>query len=46
MKKRNAEIDEIARKQKEAVEDDFDKASEEIDADISFARATKTTLIK
>jgi hypothetical protein len=45
-KKRNAEIDEIAKKQKEVVEDDFDKASEEIDADISFARATKTTLLK
>ncbi len=28
------------------VEDDFDKASEEIHADISFARATKTTLLK
>jgi len=44
----NAKIDKIAKKQKEVVEDDFDKASEEIDEDISFAfnRAKKATLLK
>jgi len=40
-KKRNAEIDEIAKKQKEVVEDDFNKASEEIDEDISFVCAKR-----